>query len=209
MAQALSINRTLVRLNLSGNCVAAEGGVQLGEALTRNNVLTELSLAHNSIGDEGAFSLAEALKLPTNALAMLDIGYNQIGARGAKALAGALRHQRGHSRSASFCATVRHRHNAFSSKPRPAEGQDSPCAEEKAAGGSLHLCLAGNVISSDGAMALAGAIKESTRLTALNLDQNDIGHAGITALADAVGISSSLHELHLSGNHMGPEAAVR
>jgi Ran GTPase-activating protein (RanGAP) involved in mRNA processing and transport len=65
MAQMLTINISIVTVNLCRNKVNDAGAVALAEMLKLNRTLQSLNLKQNCIGDKGAVALAEALKCNT------------------------------------------------------------------------------------------------------------------------------------------------
>ena len=81
--------RDLVRLNLGGNAMSAEGGTALGTALFGLSCLTYLNLESNQLGAEGAQALSEAFRT-LSALLTLDLTRNSLGPRGGMALSSAL-----------------------------------------------------------------------------------------------------------------------
>eukprot|EP00948_MAST-09A_sp_MAST-9A-sp1_P000350 g350.t1 len=90
IADALKVNKTLQRLNLSSTDISYQGAEALADALKENNTLQVLNLDENSIGDQGAKALADALK-ENKTLQKLDLHENGIEDQGAKALADALK----------------------------------------------------------------------------------------------------------------------
>ncbi|GBG35178.1 NACHT, LRR and PYD domains-containing protein 1, partial [Hondaea fermentalgiana] len=69
------------------------------------------------------------------------------------------------------------------------------------------LSLVKNNIGPDGAKALAGALKENFSLQKLDLSENKIGSDGAKALAGALKENSSLQDLILAFNEIGPDGA--
>ena len=70
------------------------------------------------------------------------------------------------------------------------------------------LNLNGNDIGSDGAVALAGALKCCTSLKILYLGCNNIDSDGAEALADALKWCTSLEQLDIYDNDIGSNGAV-
>ncbi|CAM9481373.1 unnamed protein product, partial [Chrysoparadoxa australica] len=89
IAQALNLNTTLRKLDLSWNRLGRDSGVLLGKALTTNNSLEWLSIAYNAIGNKGAQEIGTAL-LTNHGLRHLDLSYNDVTPKGAMVLAQAL-----------------------------------------------------------------------------------------------------------------------
>lgn len=95
LASALSLNRTLLYLNLGSQQLAPEApnelcgdsvAAQFATALRQNVTLTSLDLRYLGMSDIGARSLACALPCNTS-LRHLDVRYNSIGGEGLCALA--------------------------------------------------------------------------------------------------------------------------
>ncbi|KAL0230934.1 hypothetical protein GEMRC1_010339 [Eukaryota sp. GEM-RC1] len=90
LAKALKYNSTISVINLSHNSIGVDGVCALAEALVVNSTLTKINLWNNVIGALGAIILAEALKV-NSIITEIDLGYNCIGDTGVKALAEALK----------------------------------------------------------------------------------------------------------------------
>ncbi|KAF9300443.1 hypothetical protein BGZ91_009807, partial [Linnemannia elongata] len=69
------------------------------------------------------------------------------------------------------------------------------------------LCLGSNKIGSNGAKALAEALKTNSTLTNLNLQSNSIGDNGAQALSEALKTNSALTTLNLRGNSIEDNGA--
>ena len=82
-------NGTLVRLDLSKNCIGSKGECSIAEALEKNNTLTELNLAGNQLGKEGGNAIAKMI-LENGTLVRLDLSKNCIGSKGGCSIAEAL-----------------------------------------------------------------------------------------------------------------------
>jgi Ran GTPase-activating protein (RanGAP) involved in mRNA processing and transport len=85
VCDAVRINVTLARLNLCCNNIGDVGAAKLASALKTNKSLTVLSLHANEIGDEGAAAIGEMLKANA-ALVHLYLGKNRFTTGGAKSL---------------------------------------------------------------------------------------------------------------------------
>ena len=68
------------------------------------------------------------------------------------------------------------------------------------------LCLSHNMITDEGAIALADAIHENQSLQCLTLKSNSIAQAGLTALGDAIGKNNTLQFLSVFGNDFSVNA---
>jgi Ran GTPase-activating protein (RanGAP) involved in mRNA processing and transport len=69
------------------------------------------------------------------------------------------------------------------------------------------LKLTHSHIANDVAAALADGLKRSTGLRALHLDNNNIGNDGASALADGLKQNTKLESLHLENNNIGNDGA--
>ena len=75
IGSALSVNKTIVYLNIRSNYFGDEGAKYISEGLSVNDTLYRIDLRHNNIGSEGAKYIADALIL-NKRLAILEIGHN-------------------------------------------------------------------------------------------------------------------------------------
>jgi Ran GTPase-activating protein (RanGAP) involved in mRNA processing and transport len=62
LADALTVNTSVTKINLKDNQFGAEGASALADALKVNTTVTTVVLWNNAIGDEGASVFADALK---------------------------------------------------------------------------------------------------------------------------------------------------
>ncbi|KAL3662350.1 hypothetical protein V7S43_012677 [Phytophthora oleae] len=90
LATMISINNTLMSLDLSWNYLRLAGAVEIGRALAYNSGLRELNLAYNAFGNAGAQAVGDAL-LSNTTLQRLNMSHNNIPAQGALAIASALK----------------------------------------------------------------------------------------------------------------------
>ncbi|KAF4044726.1 EF-hand domain pair [Phytophthora infestans] len=90
LATMISINSTLMSLDLSWNYLRLAGAVEIGRALAYNSGLRELNLAYNAFGNAGAQAVGDAL-LSNTTLQRLNMSHNNIPAQGAIAIASALK----------------------------------------------------------------------------------------------------------------------
>ncbi|EQC41057.1 hypothetical protein, variant [Saprolegnia diclina VS20] len=70
------------------------------------------------------------------------------------------------------------------------------------------LSLRANGISSEGAIALAGALRQNATLTQLNLFRNGIGDVGVEALAQALSENKTLQHLSVANNGVSGAGAL-
>lgn len=90
IAQALQVNTTLKKLDLSSTSVGDEGACKLAEALETNHSLRALKLNQSRIGAVGATAVAQAL-LQTASLKELELTGNNVCESGSQALLNAVK----------------------------------------------------------------------------------------------------------------------
>jgi hypothetical protein len=88
-AEALAINSTLVRCDLSRNELTNDDAAVLGRALAQNRTLYELNLSFNNIGDEGMQEFSSYI--PSMRVRRLSIKPNPLGNVGAQSLLDAMK----------------------------------------------------------------------------------------------------------------------
>ena len=89
IAEMLTVNNTLTKLDLSWNLLRMNSAVDIGQSLSSNTGLRELNLAYNAFGNAGAQAIGNAL-LSNNCLEILNLANNNVPSEGAFVLAGAL-----------------------------------------------------------------------------------------------------------------------
>ena len=90
LAELLTTNTSITKLDLGNNRITTEGIKALVEAIKSNNSITSLNLNSNSIDDEGAKSLAELIQTSATVV-KINLAGNKITAKGAKYLAEAIK----------------------------------------------------------------------------------------------------------------------
>ena len=182
ITEALVINKTLTKLNLSNNSVStydiarvlernstlttlilSNTGIEFfdGDGVktiteTLNTTLTTLVLSYNGIRSWGIIAIAKALER-NNTLTTIDISYNNVGYNAAKAIAEAVK----------INTTL------------------------------TTLILNNTKMHSSETKAIAKALEINNTLTTLNFSYNDIGYHGAKAIAEAVKINTTLTLLDL------------
>lgn len=63
LRRILERNKTLIKLDLSGNALTALAGIAIVKALSQNIILCDLNLSKNNLEDNFAIVLAETLKI--------------------------------------------------------------------------------------------------------------------------------------------------
>ena len=77
ISEAIQVNTTLQKLNLSGHSISDDGAAAISDSLKINVSLQELNLQSNEISDVGAKKMAEAIQVTTT-LQKLDLHGNRI-----------------------------------------------------------------------------------------------------------------------------------
>ena len=90
LAEALKVNTSINRVDISFGKIGAAGAVSIAEALKVNKSIISIDLRDNEIGDVGAASIAEALKV-NKSIIRVYLGINEIGDVGAAYIADALK----------------------------------------------------------------------------------------------------------------------
>ena len=88
-AEALAVNSTLVRCDLSRNGLTNDDAAVLGRALAQNRTLYELNLSFNKIGDEGMQQFSSYV--PSMSVRRLSIKPNPFGNAGAQYILDAIK----------------------------------------------------------------------------------------------------------------------
>ena len=154
--------------------------------------LHQLNLSGNSISNEGVTKIADSLRNCTS-LTSLNLSSNSFGVNGVQALADALESCTGIASLNLACNSMDDDSVIILS--------DSSLKYFK---NLAFLNLSSNSIGSNGAKALADALKNCTHLTSLNLSSNLMGDVGVVELADnPLRNSMYLTSLDLSRNSIG------
>ena len=153
--------------------------------------LEGLQMDENPLGTNGTIALCQTLMTVPN-LTMLNLSAVNAGPDGAQALGDALR-------SSNLQRTLLHL--VFGYNSIGSEGATSIVEAVGRRCRSLEtLRLHNNMITSDGAKAVARELLQSKALQVLDLGGNEIGDRGIEMIADYVGENSSLKRLNLQDN---------
>ena len=88
ISDGLKCNRKLLDLNISQCQVSIEGAKVIAEAILVNTTLQKLDISHNNLSDDGVINISECLK--SNRTQDLDLSVNRITNRGAIRIAEAI-----------------------------------------------------------------------------------------------------------------------
>ena len=90
ISDGLKCNISLQELNMSYNKITNKGAKMIGEAIKVNKTLQKLDISHNSISDDGAAAISDSLKCNIS-LQELNMSSNKITNEGAKLIAEAIK----------------------------------------------------------------------------------------------------------------------
>jgi Ran GTPase-activating protein (RanGAP) involved in mRNA processing and transport len=202
LAQFITTNSVLTRLDIQGHCIRADGATALSHALSSNSILVSLNLANNHIRTAGAIAISEALQA-SSCLQSLVLSGNKMGIEGARALIGAIQR---HRQLLSLNGIV-HEQNVehWDLQDKIKEPLYEAVFVATRIRANVHLTslnLAGNSLGRQGADTLRRALVERTNLTSLNLRGNNLRADGIETLAEALRSMTQLQDLDLSNNQV-------
>lgn len=189
----------LVALSLGVNRIGADGAALLATAAAGGPLssLRELMLGGNPIGPAGGGALAEALRGGQSELAILQLGRCELRDEGGVALARAM--------ASGGCPrlSILHLNDNQLGAATAGELSAAICSDKC---GLTELWLGGNLLTPDGAAAVAGALSGAVGLRRLWLDHTGADITVVRALASALS-SCGLEELGLGGNALTDDAA--
>lgn len=220
LAQYLgSLNRGLVRLDVSHCTIGKSGMAALGNALKKNahmsSTLTFFDISHNKLEAEGSAALAAFLANPNvlrslllgNCNAVLEVILGAV-VRGCNELTtlDVSNNKLSRKESAPLCRFLQ----ASAGLQRlQLAGTGAPVELVKDVVTALsanhyltnvRLSLADNKLGVPGARVLAGLVDKLAAVTSLNLAENDFGDDGVSIVAEALCYNSHLKHLSLKGN---------
>jgi Ran GTPase-activating protein (RanGAP) involved in mRNA processing and transport len=194
ITEALVINKTLTKLNLSNNSVST---YDIARVLKYNSTLTTLILSNTGIGfldGDGVKTIAETLKINTT-LTTLVLSYNGIRSWGIIAIAKALEIN-------NTLTTIDISYNNVGYNAAKA------IAESLKTNTTLTTLMLNNTrMHSSETKAIAEALEINSTLTTLNFSYNDVGYHGAKAIAEAVKINRTLTLLDLRCCNMNDDGA--
>ena len=194
IANAVRMNKTLVKLDISCNTLTNEGAAAISECLKVNNILKELNISKNEITNEGAMTIAEALQLNTT-LVKLDISCNMLSDNGALSFTNCLKIN-------CILQELKLSQNRITSNGAMA------IAEAIRLNTTLmKLDISCNTLSDEGAAAISECLKVNNTLKELNISNNEITNVGATKIAEALQSNVSLTKLDISNNTLSIKGA--
>ena len=224
IVNAVQINTTLVKLDISCNSLSDKGVVAISECLKVNNRLKELNISKNEITSEGAMTIAEALQLNT-ALVKLDISHNMLSNKGALSIIDCLEinyflqelniSQNGITSNGAMEIANAIRINTtlmkldISCNKLLDEGVAAISDSLKINNVLLELNISNNEITNIGATIIAEAMKVNKMLMKLNISCNTISDDGAASISDCLKINNNIKELDLSNNKITIVGAIR
>ena len=215
LVESMTIFTELRTLCLDFNRITGKGATLLSSLLVKVKCtsLEVVSAQCNQIDDSGALVIAKALVRMSN-LKILDLQGNPITDNGASAL---IKTVKDLSKDFQVYVTI---NNSLLNKSNLrfvkesldliCKGHDmnSLCTALKCCTYLQTLDLSGNIIGSDGAVALAGGLKCCTNLQTLNIWFSSIGSDGAVALAGGLKCCTNLQTLNIWFSSIGSDGAV-
>ena len=185
IVEAMQINKTLRRLNISHNKLSDDGAMAFSECLRTNTTLLEFDMQNINITWKGTNTIAEALKV-NNALQKLSISHNNITEYGAIAFSEYLK-------TNTTLIELDISFNYIACK-----GVSSIAEAVRGNKTLLKLNISHNLILDDGAIAFSECLKTNTTLIELNISYNGITCKGASAIAEVLKVNSALQKLNIS-----------
>ena len=194
LANAVQINTTLLKLNISCNTLSDEGIAAISECLKVNNILKELNISKNEISSEGAMTIAEALQLNT-ALVKLDISRNMLSDKGALSITACLKIN-------CILQELNMSQNKITSN-----GAMRIAEAIRLNATLMKLDISCNKLLDEGAAAISDSLKINDVILELNISDNEITNVGAKKIAEALQSNASLTKLDISSNTLSIKGA--
>lgn len=185
LADMLSHNSTVEKLDLEGNCFTAEAAKIIAPHLCQNTTLKQLSFAYNNLGDVGVKAITTALTSDTSLTGMA---------------------ARNNNRNPSF-----REDGKKGSALHILSLEGTECGQEGASAVAAMLCtnntlttldISYNPLDSKGVTYVAEALKPNRTLNSLDLREADCSNEGAAAIADMLRSNQTLTKLLISNYHM-------
>ncbi|KAL0487204.1 hypothetical protein AKO1_012178 [Acrasis kona] len=204
IAEALKENKSVTRLNLSGNGITAAGMTFITSMLSTNTTLMYIDLSHNSLVDESIKILCDgALKVNTNInLKTLNLQNNAIADKGVEYFVDSLMS----NPKLKSIESLNLSHNQIG---------DAGCEhiaklldfQSKLSNVAMTVIDLGyNLLANDGAKLISKAMGSNKNIKQLNLEFNQIGYQGTKDLAFCCVKNTHVEKLVLGGNRLGEQA---
>jgi Ran GTPase-activating protein (RanGAP) involved in mRNA processing and transport len=178
---SLVVGRLVVSLDLSNNRLGKKGAAAIGAALKESDcTLVELDLAGNNMCDYGAWEIGEALEMNT-VLRTLELKGNCIEAKGIGAICRGLQKNASLKRLGIGCNSIGER-GALKLADAIVENQSLNVLELQGA----------DLGGEKGASALAKALRSNTGLARLDISKTVISENGQLAFAEALKVNKTL-----------------
>ena len=195
IAEAIQMNTTLQKLNISNNSISDDGAAAISDGLKNNNSLQELNISRNEITNEGAQYIAEAIQVNTT-LEKINVSCNAISDDGAVAIIYSLQ----------FNTSLQELN--MSRNKITSEGAEKITEVIQVNTTLKHLDLSINKIADDGADFISDGLKSNISLQELNISHNYITKKGINKITEAIQINSTLQNINISKNQLSLEGLV-
>lgn len=189
VADALSRNRSVTRLDLSLNNVQNKGATAVAKLLEANSLITYLNLSENKISKDGTDALGNMLTV-NDSLARIDISRNGLSDDDIHFFSNVLQTE-------DFLSALDLSHNCFGVTGGEHFG------EMIAKNVSLReLNLGWNRLGDLGVKQICVGLKKNRTLEKLDLCWNEIGHEGARYIAESLEYNGKIIELNLNNNRI-------
>ena len=189
VADALSRNRFVTRLDLSLNNIQEKGAAAVAKLLEVNSLIKDLNVSENKIGKDGADALGNMLTV-NDSLARIDISRNGLTDDDIQFFSNVLQTE-------DFLSSLDLSHNSFGVTGGEYLG------EMIGTNVSLReLNLGWNRLGDEGVKQICTSLKKNRTLEKLDLCWNEIGHEGARYVAESLEYNGKIIELNLNNNRI-------
>ena len=205
VAEAVILNATLLKLDISCNRLSDEGVAAISDCLKINTMIQELNISSNEITNVGAAKIAEALQLNAS-LTKLDISSNTLSIKGASAISNCLQNNKT-LQELNISSAVLASNNRASDEEAFINFSPSNTLQCDIIN-IFHvnkLDISNNTICS---AVISSCIKNNEFLQDLNISENQITSDGARSIAEAIAVNSKLRRLDISKNHIDSEGLM-
>lgn len=186
-------NKSLQQLNLDSNNLGVAGAHSVADGLSANETLQELWCRKNYIGNDGGLYLGNTLK-KNRSLSLLNISSNCIQAAGGLAIAQGLKENK----------TLSHLDISFNSIKAGARG----FGETLKRNNSLrHVAMSSCSIPTDCALEIVAGLKSNQSITNFSFTLNGVGDEFGAAMAEVLLVNESMTSLKLSDTGLQTSSA--
>lgn len=189
VAVALMQNNRVLTLNISDNCISADGAIYIAKMLTENPFITELDVSQNELRTQGAYAMSEMLR-DNNELLELNLSNNGFEQKDAEPIVEAMKQN-------YTLKSLNLSHNNFCELGGQLLG---PAIDANV--GLEYLDLSWNHLRRKGAVAIGYGLKTNFALKFLDLSWNGFADDGAKSIGEALSTNNTLTELDISSNRI-------